>query len=305
MSKLATALKYYGIVAFSYIALALLLPANHIAQRDYHLSSGAYHALLFVVVLPLIGIWLGAFYSYARLKQYSHAVAETPEGVEFEKIGNGFRWLAWGSAVIAILTLLLNAIANEHPGFHAFSIIVANYGSLIVPLVGYSMISSGSRGLNISQRITISSKGAKVLVVLFMLIGVAYCFITFQRLNLHAMTASDNPYYLPAWIMITSVIVPFLYTWFIGFLAAYEMYLYSKHVDGVLYQRAIRALSFGIIAVIASSIVVQYLRSAIPRTGHLSLNATLLIINIIYVFMAAGYIFISLGARQLRKIEEV
>jgi hypothetical protein len=305
MPRLTTTLKYYGIIAFSYIALALLLPANRVAQRDYHLTSAAYHALLLVVVLPFIGIWLGAFYSYARLKQYSHSIANTAEGVEFEKLANGFRWLAWGSAVTAILTLILNAIANEHPGFQAFSIIIANYGSLVVPLVGYSMISSGTRGLNIRQRITISGNGAKLLILLFMFVGVAYCYITFQHLNLHAMTASDNPYYLPAWLMIISVVVPFLYTWFIGFLAAYEMYLYSKHVDGVLYQRAIRAFSFGIIAVIASSITVQYLRSAIPRSGHLSLNATLLIINAIYVFMAAGYILITLGARQLRKIEEV
>ena len=105
--------------------------------------------------------------------------------------------------------------------------------------------------------------------------------------------------------LLTYLIHGFGFTWFIGLLAAYEMYLYSKHVDGVLYQQAIRQLSFGVIAVIASSIIIQYLRSAVPRTGHLSLNTILLIINIVYLFMVTGYVFLSLGARQLRKIEEV
>jgi len=305
MSKLTQALKYYGILALSYLALAMLLPANHAAQRDYHLSSSAYHALVFLVILPLIGIWLGAFYSYARLQQYSEAIADTSQGDDFQHLTTGFQWLAWGSAATSLLSMALNAIANIHPGFIGFSIIVVNYASLIVPLVAYSYISTGARGLNINAKISISGYGVKALSFGFMLLGVTFCFLTFRHLNIDSLGSTQNPYYLPPWLIILTIIVPYLYTWFIGLLAAYEIYLYGKHSEGVLYQHAIRQLSFGVIAVIASSIVVQYLRSAIPRSGHLSLNTILMLINVIYIFMAIGYIFLSLGARQLRKIEEV
>jgi hypothetical protein len=305
MSKLAKALRSYGIFVTLYLLLVFFLPANKMAQHDYHLSSAAYHVLLFVVVLPLVGIWFGAYYSYARLSQYSDAIAKTPEGRSFKNITKGFTWLAWGSAIVAIVSIVFNAIANEHPGFRAASIIVANYAGLLVPLVGYSFISSGARGLNVRAKLSITDKSANFLIMAFMLLGVAYCFVTFRFLDLHTLSSTNNPFFLPVWLIIVTVMIPFLYTWFIGFLAAYEIYLYSRHVDGLLYRQAMRLLSFGVIAVIASSITIQYLRAAMPRVGHLSLNTTLIIINISYVFMAIGYIVLCLGARQLRKIEEV
>jgi hypothetical protein len=305
MSKLATALKQYFVLASIYLVLVLLLPANKIAQHNYHLTSVAYHVLLFVVVLPLIGIWFGSFYGYTRLRQYSDAVTDTPEGHDFSKLSTGFTWLAWGSVIAALSSIILGAIANNQPSFLASSIIISNYLSLVVPLVAYSYISTGARGLNIRAKVSITGQGAKTLILFFMFIGVAYCYVTFRYLDLHSVGSNNNPYYLPAWLMILTVIIPFLYTWFIGLLAAYEIYLYSKNIQGILYQRAMRLLSGGVISVIASSIAVQYLRSAVPRMGHLSLNSVLLITYVAYIFMAIGYVLISLGARQLRKIEEV
>ena len=305
MSKLTTALNQYTVLACAYLSLVLLLPANKIAQHNFHLSSVGYHVLLFVLILPLFGIWFGAFYSYARLRQYIDAANDSSEGNDFKKLTIGFTWLAWGSITTALLILILNAIADAHPGFLATSIIISNYLILLVPLVAYSYISNGAHGLNIRARVSITGQSAKLLVLFYIIIGVAYCYITFRYLNLHSVGSDNNPYYLPAWLMILTVIIPFLYTWFIGLLAAYEIYLYSNNVQGILYQRAMRLLSGGVISVIASSIVVQYLRSAVPRTEHLSLNKVLLIVNVAYIFMALGFVLISLGARQLRKIEEV
>ena len=305
MSKLTTALKQYGVLASIYLLLVFFLPANKIAQHSYHLSSVAYHVLLFIIIIPLIGIWFGAFYSYARLSQYCRAINETAEGHDFNKLTRGFTWLAWGSVIASLITIILNAIANERPSFLPTSTIITNYLSLLVPLIAYSYISTGARGLNIRARVSITGQGAKALILFFMFIGVAYCYVTFRYLDLYSVGSNNNPYYLPAWLMILTVIIPFLYTWFIGLLAAYEICLYSKNVQGILYQRSMRLLSGGVISVIASSIAIQYLRSAVPRTGHLSLNNVLLIVNIAYIFMAFGYVLISLGARNLRKIEEV
>jgi hypothetical protein len=305
MSRLTTALQRYSFLALIYLLLVFLLPANKLVRHEYNLSVLGYHALLLIVVLPLAAIWFGAFYSYARLQQYNRAIASSPEGKDFKVLTRGFIWLAWGSAISSILSLVFNAIANAYPGFLSASIIIANYLSLIVPLIGYSLISSASRGLSLRAKVIPSGPGAKRLILFFLFLGVGYCYVTFQRLNLHSYSGSDNPYYLPTLLMVLTVVIPYLYTWFIGLLAAYEMYLYSKHVQGLLYKQAIRLLSYGVVAVIASSITVQYLHSITPRVGHLSLNVTLVLINVVYIFMAIGYILFSLGARQLRKIEEV
>ena len=305
MQQLTSALKQYAVLSAIYLGIILFLPANKAALHNYNLTSSAYHLLLFLVVLPFIAIWFGAFYSYGRLRQYSDAILNTPEGKYFSTLANGFKWLAVGAAVSAILTSVLNAIADSHPHFTPAAAIIGNYASLLVPLVGYSYISTATRGLNIRAKITITSSATKLLIFSFMLVGVVYCFATFRQLDLHALTSTNNPYYLPAWLMILTLIVPYLFSWFVGLLAAYELYLYSRHTSGVFYQRSLRLLSYGVIAVITSSIVVQYLRTATPRSGHLALNTVLLIINIAFIFMGTGYILVSLGARQLRKIEEV
>lgn len=305
MQQLSTALKSYLLLSATYLLLVLLLPANHAAQKNYNLTSTAYHLLVFMVVIPLIGIWFGAFYSYGRLRQYSQAVADTPEGEDIAKLTTGFTWLAWGSVLTAILSFILNTIGDQHHGFYASAIVITNYASLLVPIFAYSLISSATRGMITRARIFITSGGTKLLISSFMLIGVLYCFMCFRHLDMQILSSSNNPYFIPTWLVVLTLIVPYLYSWFIGLLAAYELFLFSQKVSGLLYQQAMRMLSFGVMAVIASSIAVQYLRSATPRIGHLSLNTTLLIINLIYIFMAAGYIFISLGARKLRKIEEV
>lgn len=305
MPKLAATIKYYGILTVSYLLLAVLLPNSKTAQANFHLSSSGYHALLLLIVLPLIGIWFGAFYSYARLKQYSYAVAGSPEGADFAQLTRGFTWLAWGSILSAMLSLVLNSLADAHPSLMPASVIAVNYASLIVWLVGFYIISGSSRNLNARANIVIKNSGAKLLMIGFIVLSVMYCFVTFKNLDLQSLNSTDNPFYLPVWLVLLSIVVPYLYTWFIGLLSAYEISLYSKRVQGVLYQRAMRLLSLGVVSVIASSIVVSYFRSAAPRAGHLSLGTTILIINVIYIFIAAGYVLISLGARQLRKIEEV
>ncbi len=305
MPKLATTLKAYGILAVSYLFLLLILPANKIAKQQYNLSEVGYHVLLFIVVLPLFLIWFGAFYSYARLRQYSESITNSPEGQDFSKLAKGFTWLAWGAVLTSIVSLILNSIANDHPGFHGTALIIANYLTLAVPLIGYHFLAFGARGLTTRAKVVSNGLSAKIWVGFFALIAVVYFWLTVQHVNLDSFTSTDNAYYLPAWLLIVSVVIPYLYTWFIGFRAAHDMYLYSKYVDGLLYKKAMRSLAFGFVAVIDSSIAVQYLRSAVPRTGRLSLNVVLLLINIIYIFMATGYIFISIGARRLRKIEEI
>ncbi|MEO7363968.1 MAG: hypothetical protein ABIV43_00460 [Candidatus Saccharimonadales bacterium] len=305
MSKLTIALRYYAVLSATFLFLVLALPADSIARQNFHLTAAGYHILMFVVLLPIIGIWLAAFYSYARLEQYSQSIKQTDDGSDYFTLSRGFRWLAWGSALSSIVSITLNAIGNVKPPFHPAAIIIVNYASLLVPLVGFSIIGNAVRNLNSRAHITISRESTKTLVLAFLTLGVAYCLVMFRHINLHSMSASDNPYFLPGWLLVFTIIIPFLYAWFVGFLAAFEMYLYSKHVKGVLYQRAIRLLSVGTSAVITSSIANQYLRSATPRTGSLSLNATLLLVYLIFILMAVGYVLVSQAARQLRKIEEV
>ncbi|HEX7632939.1 MAG TPA: hypothetical protein VF401_01285 [Candidatus Saccharimonadales bacterium] len=292
-------------LAVAYILLLFVLPANKIAMHNYHLSSTQYHALAFIVLLPLLLIWLVAFYSYGKLEQYAELIQKTPEGSDFLQLARGVKWLAWGLVIPSLVGIILNSIANARHGFLSTALITVNYLSLIIPLIGFSLMRRGAQGLTDHAKIRLSMANMQILITIFVALGVIFCFFTFQHLNLHSLGSTDNPYYLPGWLLIVTLIVPYLYAWFSGLLAAYEIVLFSKEISGVFYRQAMRLIGGGMLGVIASSVGLQYLRSVSPRTGHLSLSSTLVIINIIYVLMAIGYVSISMGAAKLQKIEEV
>lgn len=305
MSRLSNLLRIFTTIVIGYLALIWLLPSNKAAVHDYQLSDTSYHVLFLLVVLPLIATWFCALHGYERLNGYARAVKGTYEGKDFAKLSKGIAVLAWGSIISAIITLLVNNHANNHPGFLPSAVIIANYLGLLIPLIGFHYISRGSHDLAIRNKLYYKTGAVQAIIFTFMVIGVAYCYVVFGRLDDYSLAANNNPYYLPDWLMITTFVIPCLYTWFIGLLGAYDLYLYSRYSKGLLYQRGMRLLGVGFTAVIASSTIVQYLRTATPRNGHLSLNLTLTLINITYLLAISGYIMIIMGSNRLRKIEEV
>jgi hypothetical protein len=271
----------------------------------YSLDSFTYHLLLLLVVLPAMITWFFSFYSYYRLRSYTKAVISTPEGAGFSYISTGNAWLAFGLSGSAILSLCLNSIANSHPGFLGAAVIIGHYAIIIVPLIAFSYIGRGARHLAEHTKARLSVSAAKVIVLVFAILGAIFCYLVFRRLDLHSLTSTDNAYYIPAWLIITTIIIPCLYAWFAGLLAAYEIVIYSRHVAGVFYRQSMHLVAGGLVLVILSSVGLEYLRSAIPRTGHLSLNAALIATYVIYLVMSAGYVLVSIGAHRLKKIEDI
>ena len=97
--------------------------------------------------------------------------------------------------------------------------------------------------------------------------------------------------------MIVSVIIPYLYAWFIGLLAAYEILQFSVNTPGLLYRRALLYLVTGLVAVIVSSIALQYINSVVlPRTGDLLFNYKLLLTLVVRVVSGIGFFVMAIGA---------
>ncbi len=288
-----------------YIGLIFILPANKTVLQNYDLDPFQYHVLLLLVTLPYMLVWLGAFLAYARLQQYTKLLKKTPEGGDFQYITKGIKYLAIGLPLVAVLSICLNSIGNNISELKAASIIIINYLSLAVPLFAYSTMRKGTHGLIDRAKLRFSLNDMRTIVMVLVLIGVGYCYFTFKKLNLESIGSADNPYYLPAWLMITTVIVPYLYAWFSGLLAAYELVIFSRQVQGVLYRQAVRWLASGMVAVVAGGVGLQYLRTVVPRTGHLSINTALLFAFSAYVILIVGFVLIIVGASRLKKIEEV
>ncbi len=299
------AMRALGILVFTYVILIFALPANSQVTRQYHLSGLEYHVLLFAVVLPSLAVWFTAFYSYSKLYQYARSIPKAPEGSDFKRLADGCTWLAWSLPAPAIISLLLFAVANTHQGFRGTAIIVVNYVSLLMPLIGFSLIGGAARSLVGRAKVHFKPSSIRAVVLFFVTVGVLYCYLSFRHLDLGSLGTTHNPYHLPVWLAVLTIIIPYLYAWFVGLLAAYEITVYSKQVRGLLYRQPLQMLVGGLVMVVVSSIVLEYINAVEPRVGHLVLNLKLLLTLAFRIAGGLGFALIAVGARRLKKIEEV
>ncbi|HVV26029.1 MAG TPA: hypothetical protein VHC21_03280 [Candidatus Saccharimonadales bacterium] len=299
------ALQRYAIIAVAYVLLIFILPANRHAMHAYQLTGFEYRILYFAVALPSLAVWFAAFYGYAKLQEYARAIKRSDEAPAFSQLARGCMWLAWSLPVSVLVTYILNVIADQWGGFHAAATILANYTTLALPLIGFSIVGMASKELIDQVKIRLSPMNARGVMLFFVIGGVLYCYLTFRRFDPSSLGSTHNPYFLPIWVMLLTVIIPYLYAWFVGLLAAYEITSYSQRVRGVLYKQALRLLVGGLVTVIVGSILVQYVSSVEPSAGHLELNYRLLLIVIFRIIIGIGFVLIAAGANRLKKIEEV
>jgi hypothetical protein len=298
-------LVFCALLALVYIALVVVLPANKLSLRQSNWSATEYHVIFMLIAIPMVATWFAAFYGYHWIRLYSRSLRRTEEGISYRQLANGIGWLALSIPIPSITGLILSSIANSHPGFHATSIILSNYIALLLPLIAFGIIGNAARQLTNSANLRISLAGARWVIFMFVVLGVMFCYFVFQHFDLSSSASNDNPYYLPIWLMLVSLIIPYLYAWFVGLLASYEISVLATKTRGVLFSQALRLLALGLVTVIGSSIALQYISSAAPRSGHLELNSRLLVTYIVRIVAGVGFLIIAAGARKLRKIEEV
>ena len=298
-------MQWCAAVAATYVVLIFVLPGNHATMDYYHLSAFGYRVANAALAIPTIAVWFAAFWGYAKLREYSRAIAISREGPQFARLASGCAWLAWSLPVTTISYFLLNGVANKWPAFHPAAIIISNYCALILALIAFITISLAARGMIGKSRLNLGLTSARLVMALFFVGGLAYCFFIFRHLDLTSLASTHNPYFLPAWLMIISVIIPYLYAWFIGLLAAYEISLFGANVHGLLYRRALLYMVSGLVAVVLSSIALQYISSVVPKSGDLLFDYRLLLILVVRIVGGVGFFVLAIGANRLKKIEEV
>lgn len=300
MFNKSPALKWYCILIVLASALALILPPSQEILHTFNMHPATYKTVVLTLILPFGLIWFSAFYAYDSLDKYVSTVQDTREGEAFMKIADGVRILAWGLAIPMILSILLAALEGAVPGFHPARIVIDNYVALLVTLVGFTLISSGTRQLTESVRARPSQIGTRLLIGGFIIIGVVFTYFV-----VHNQAGNYAAYYLPTFFLLITFVAPYLYSWMVGIVGAYELRLYSQKTKGVLYQRALVWLAGGITIVVLGSILVQYLDGILAGRAYISLMSLLLTIYGQLIVQGAGFALVVYGAKQLKKIEEV
>lgn len=304
-SILPQVLQRYALLAIGYTILIWLSPASKKAIDTYNITAAEYHILIFANAIPSLLAWLAAFVGYAKLHDYAYAIKDTKEGRSFELLATGTTWLAWALPVPILFSQALNGISHAYDDFRPASLIITNIISVVMPFIAFIIIGNAARALTAANGLTFSITKARSILVAFIAAGLIYCYVTLDRFDLSSINNTNNPYFMPLWLMLIVIIVPYLYSWFTGVLAAYEITELSKKVKGVLYRQSLQLLVLGLLFVIGGSIASQYMYSASPRVGYLVLNYKLVLAAIFRVTIGIGFILIAMGATRLKRIEEI
>jgi hypothetical protein len=299
------AIKWCSLFTVIYILVIFLMPDSKASLHSYDVSSVDYNAASLIVAVPSIIVWFVSFIGYTKLRSYASLISKTNEGPHFDRLSTGTTWLAWSLPLMSIFNHTTSGVAHKVASFHATSIILNNYFDMILTFISFAIIGSAVHGIIMSNKKETKALSSKLIMVVFIVLGLSYCYLTLRAFDLSSLSSTQNPYKLPAWLMIVSVIIPYMYAWFVGLLASYQLTLAAKNTTGILYRRALYYIVGGLIAIILAAIAVQYLNGVIPSTGHFVLNYKSFVVITFRVVSGLGFISLATGANRLKKIEEV
>lgn len=300
MLRKTSPMQWYILLLIIAVVLVLIIPPSPETITKLHISLTEYRLALSTLILPFAIIWFSAFYAYNLIRVYTNEIRRTREGDAFKNFADGIGVLAWGLAITTILSILFSAISNAHPGFRTAQTLISNYLAVLVLLIGFVYIGNGTRNLNVIAKIRPGLAATRIILLVFLVVGVLY-----THLIVNNIAHTQNPYHLSLYPLLLTFIIPYLYAWFLGLLSANEIRLYSQSIKGIIYKRALIQLGTGIAIVIFSSIFAQFISSVYLNSSNIGIGRALLVTYPIFVVEAIGYGLIALGARLLKRIEEV
>ncbi len=297
--KLRSKLFYSYILSLLIYSGFVLLPAPSPAiLSQYHVSVLGIRVIDVTIILILAAIWFAGFYGYDKLRAYTQIIKADKDGKQVANLTKGIFVLVVWLPASSVSSAVLNYIATKHLGFLPTAGIIENYIGLLFPLVGFSFIGIGARGLSELVRQRPKYGVTNALAILLVYIGLIYYRLVATTHN-RALV-----YHMSIWLILTTLVAPYIYMWYVGLQAAYDVYRYHHKVAGIVYRKSWSLLALGLVWLIVVSIGLQFLTTLTAHLATLAIYWLLAIIYSILLVLSVGFVLIALGARKLQKIEE-
>lgn len=296
----------FAAFAVVYILQTVLVAPDKATLARYHMSSEGLKALSLTVILPYIIIWIISLIGYLRLLTYTRSISGSKDGVAFQIICRGLLMIVLWFPLSTLINGLGSDYYHIHPGSAADLVRVSNYVTLLLLLPGFWYLQKGSTRLFQLIR-TPTYKHYQWTTLVFLGLASLYTYLTLADSVRNHPTASiqTSSYYLPDWLIISTLVVPRIIMWFWGAQAAQNIFLYQRKVKGSLYRVGLRTLAIGLGVVIVSIVVLRGLQSLTAPLSHLNLPLLLLAVYALLILIAVGFVLVARGAKQLQKIEEL
>jgi hypothetical protein len=289
----------YVIFLLIYAVFSLLPEPSAITMVRYHLGATDVRLIDLTVIILLAAIWGVGFYGYARLRNYAQMVKKQKDGKHIAAISWGVLFLVLWLPISEDVSAVLSFMTTHYPHWLGAVTIINNYLNLLIPFAGFIFISLGARRLRglVKQDVTHYLLNLAMLVIAYA--GIIYA-------HLVASTADRTiVYHLSLWLILLTIVAPYLYMWLIGVVAAYDIYHYQRGVKGIIYKQSWNLLASGCGWLIATSIIFQFFAAIFPHLNKLSIYGLLVIVYSLLLVLSFGFILIASGAAKLQRIEEV
>ena len=229
------------------------------------------------------------------------------QGAAFMKLANGIQLIAIYLPIRSVSKIYLNYLAHLHPALTMFSNLFITYINIVIPLVAFIMIGVAARKLYFIAKAKFIVPYLYALMLIFCFIGVTFCYAAFESSK--TLSPSDwlitIQYNLPIRVQIMTIIIPNLFTWFIGLVAAYDIYLYQTQVKGIFYRKSLKLLSIGLTLEICSSILVQYITIIAASIQRRPTSFMVTILFSVIILTIVAFILIARGVQKLKRLESI
>jgi hypothetical protein len=297
----------FALCIFGYLLITLITPPDASALTKYDLTPSQAKVIGLTVAAPLIIIWMLALFGLTRISRYAVHIQQDKDGKAFITLSKGLAILVFSLPLVALLSAGLSYMARTRPDFLPTSVIINNYITLITFFAGFYIIRKGAQALSNRLRTRPDSRHYKFWLFCLIVFGLLFAYLT---LNNPARAVAPEgvsraAYYLPDWLIASTIIIPYIIVWYLGMQSAYFLRQYSQRVPGILYKKALGYISNGIVAVILASMLIRFVVSMTEYFNKTGLQTLLGIVYLLIIAISIGYILIAIGARKLQKIEEV
>lgn len=298
---------FLTVMVAAYAAYTFGIPPDQAALTRYGLTGTQARFLSLTILVPLVAIWYIAFYGFVKVKQYVSLIGDNKDGRALKILSDGLMYLAVSLPLTSLASNARLYISRHNPSLVEEMTIAYNYFTLTIVLLGIWLVAHGARKLAGTLEKKSFPLSQNVLVAVFTAFCIFYTYITLTdpARRVAADTGGTAAYYLPDFLVFSTIVIPYICLWYLGLRAAYHIALYRRNVPGILYQKALRFLSSGIVFVVLSLMVLRLTASLTSFLNDLTLKYLLGFLYFLLIFIAIGYVLVAMGAKKLKKIEEV
>lgn len=289
-----------------YLLEVFFIPPDTATLTKFDISEAKAKLLTLTIALPIIAIWMIGCYVYTRFKSYAESIAGDKDGNAFAIIRAGllplFLWLPISVTFSSMATYLY----HRHPSWTVPMVIINNYLNLIFIIIGFYLIHKGTSKLIRMKDDDRASSWKYAANVPLVIISLIFIFLSLNN-PARQFPTYDTPiaaYYLPDWLLVATVLLPYILVFYYGFFAVLNLYIFRVRVRGVIYKNAVEYFAKGLLCIVTSIIFIRYLTNLTTIFTNATLKFILLILYLLIVLLLLGFIMLIKSVKKLQDIEK-